>query len=362
MKIAHLTPTFSAFSGIDRVVYHLAAEQQAKGDEVTIFVLAGNMPPPDKVKLEVLGMPRNPTLQRIHRLILPLDVLKTRKWLPQLKGFDLVYTHQYPMTRLGCQAQRRYGVKHVYYNYGIAPPQTFSNALEGSYMRLLSLFTRLTVKSADGAISISRYLQGELKRETGLDSEVVYPAIDYHRFHTGLDGTRVRAKYQLDDRPLVLYVGRISPHKGVHLLLQAFREVIKEVPKARLLVVGEPTFPAYLRKLKGLGGNTVVFAGFVPDEELPFYYAASQVYATATLWEGFNLPLAEAQASGKPVVAFDLGPHPEVVIHGESGFLVPVRDTGALAQATIKLLKNAKLRGSMGEKAHHLVKERFRSA
>ena len=359
MKIAHLTPTFLAFSGIDRVVYRLAAEQAARGDQVTIFVLAGGMAPPPGVDLKIMGMPRQLTLQRIYRLLLPFDILKARRWLSRLQGFDVTYCHQYPMTWFGYRAKRRYGIRYIYYDYGIALSGTFSNIMENIYMRLLAWLTVRTVKPADGAISISRYLQKQLNQETGLTSQVVYPEIDFQRFHPGLDGSPVRDQHHLANGKLIVYTGRISPHKGVHQLIAAFRTVRQAVPTARLLIIGQPTFPAYSRRLKQMADSAVIFAGYVPDDALPAYYAAADVYATGTLWEGFNLPLVEAQACGTPVVAFRLGPHPEVVADGETGYLVPPEDTGALANTIIRLLQDDKLRQEMGQRAARMVTGRF---
>lgn len=80
----------------------------------------------------------------------------------------------------------------------------------------------------------------------------------------------------------------------------------------------------------------VIFTGFIDDKELPYYYAACDVYVTASLWEGFNLPAAEAQACGKKVVAFNLGSHPEIV---KNGILVEKENIEEFAKAVIKLLK-----------------------
>jgi len=359
MKIAHLTPTFSAFSGIDRVVHGLAREQKGKGNDVTIFALEGDMKPPENVGLKIMAMPPNPTWQRIYRLIMPLDIHKGLKWVPKLKGLDIIYSHQYPMNWLAYLAKRFYGVKYVYYNYGIAPPWTFSNFIERTYMRLITFLANWTIKRADGAISISCYLQQQLKKETGLDSEVVYPEIDTTRFYEVLNGSKIRDKYKIGSDPVILYVGRISPHKGVHLLIEAFNLVKQEILNARLLIVGKHTFANYSKKLRQMAHDSVIFAGYVSDEELPYYYAACDVYATASMWEGFNLPLTEAQACGKPVVAFNIGPHPEVVKDGETGFLIPPGDTSALAKAIVKLLKDDNLRQEIGKNACRVVRERF---
>ena len=72
------------------------------------------------------------------------------------------------------------------------------------------------------------------------------------------------------------------------------------------------------------------------DKELPYYYAACDVYATASLWEGFDMPLVEAQACGKPVVAFDIGPHKELI--NEKGILVQPKNIAQLSKALEEVL------------------------
>ena len=133
-----------------------------------------------------------------------------------------------------------------------------------------------------------------------------------------------------------MYVGRIAPHKGIHLLLKSFKIVKNNIPNAKLIIVGKPTFNNYFRKLKNMSSNDVIFTGFVDDNELKYYYASCNIYVTASLWEGFNLPAAEAQACGKKVVAFDIGSHPEVV---KNGILVKKGDVTGFADAILKLLK-----------------------
>lgn len=359
MKIALLTPTFCGFSGIDRVVERQAVRLAADGHNVTIFTLQADMEPPPGVTLRVLGMPGSLFRQRLYRLLLPLDYIKSRRTTRLLQGFDLIYSHQYPMNWLAWQAKRDYGIKYIYYDYGIAPPESFSSLPERIYMSLFTRLSNRTARGADGAISISHYLQQELKNDTGLESQVAYPTIDLQRFHPGLDGSIVRQKYGLGERPVILYLGRISPHKGIHLLIEAFNQTRQQLPQAALIIVGKHTFDSYTEQLKLMADDNVIFAGYVSDEEAPLYYAACDIYVSATLWEGFNLPLVEAQACGRPVIAFDLGPHPEVVEHNLTGLLVPPSDTVALTKAMVKLLSDGELRQRMGAAAADFIRTRF---
>ena len=137
---------------------------------------------------------------------------------------------------------------------------------------------------------------------------------------------------------MLLYVGRISPHKGVHLLLEAFRLVKEKIPAATLVVVGKHTFPKYSKQLQKtaaeIGG--VVFTGFIPDEDLPAFYGSCDADVTCSMWEGFDIPIAEANACGKPAVAFRIGSHPEVL---KNGILVEKGKVEEFAAAVVKVLK-----------------------
>jgi 1,2-diacylglycerol 3-alpha-glucosyltransferase len=304
-------------------------------------------------------MPGNLLLQRLYRLFFPLDILKNRRYARLLGNFSTIYSHQYPMNWLACLAKKDYKVKYIYYDYGVAPPESFSSIIERVYIWIFTSLSDWTARRADNAISISQYLKFELKNNTGLNSDVIYPTIDTKRFHPGIDASEIRKKHSLGDRQVILYVGRISPHKGIHLLIESFRQARKQVPQAALLIVGKHTFPEYSRKLKQMADKNVIFAGCVSDEDVPLYYAACDIYASATLWEGFDLPLAEAQSCGKPVIAFNIGPHPEVVSHRKTGLLVDESDTFAMAEAMIKLLSDKDLRRKMGNEAAAIIRERF---
>lgn len=100
-------------------------------------------------------------------------------------------------------------------------------------MRLQILFTRLTIKNVDRAVTVSRYGGKELKMYAGLDSEVVYNKVDLTRFHPRVDGSKVRKKYNLRDDPVILFVGTLRPSKGVHFLINAFKLVKQKIPRAQ---------------------------------------------------------------------------------------------------------------------------------
>lgn len=339
MKVAILVPNFVEFDGSARVAKFQAEELAQQGNEVAVFALAASMKP-QGCALFVMGMPQSLFWQRIYRLLFPLDVLKVLGWLPRLKHFDEVIVHLYPLTWLACLAKRFYKVRYTFWYHGIMDPYFFPYLHERLYIRLQIFLTRLTVKNADRAVAVSKYAQEELKRYTGLNGEVVYNRVDLSKFHPGLNGTHVRGNYKLGNAPVMLFVGALRPVKGIHLLIQAFNLVKGKMPDARLVIVGSWDYPYYLEELKRLGGDSVIFAGVVPHDDLPYYYAMCDIYATCSLWETYNLPLVEAQLCGKPTVAFNIGPHQEV-IH-EKGVLVETGNAEKFAQACIQKLEQVR--------------------
>lgn len=337
MRIAVLTPTFFAYSGIDRVV-EMQVAALARKHSVTVFCLDGDIKVP-RVRVVRLGMPRNQTLSRIYRLFLFLDVLKRRRATKMLIRFDRIHTHFYPMSVFAADAKRRNpSIELIEHDYGVATPSLFTSIHERVYLRLFTRFSYRYMRSADKVVSISHYLAGVLKRDAGISASVEHIAIDKTRFNAQADGGSVRRELGIGKAPMCLYVGRLSPHKGIHLLIQAYKRAKKSIPRLVLVIGGKPTFQGYADELKRIAGDDpdVRFIGFVPDDRLAEYYAAATVYTTCTRWEGFDMPIPEAAACGTPTVAFDVCAHPEVTA---DGILVKEGDVKAFADAIVKTVR-----------------------
>lgn len=338
MKVAILTPTLWYSSGIDRVVEQQAQSLIKKGNKVAIFTLEAQIRIPG-AEIVVLGMPKNLFWQRVYRLFFFLDFPKIFYTIKRLRAFETVYAHQYPTTIIASLSRIFNQTKYIYYNYGIAPASLFPSIFEKIYLVLFAFLSRFSLVNVQQVISISWYLASEFKKETGKESKVEYPQIDKVRFKSGVSGVFIRRRYKLKNSPVILYVGRISPHKGLDLLLEIFAMIKNSMVDVQLLIVGKHTFSAYSYLLKEVARRigSVTFCGEISDKELSSFYAAANLYATCTLWEGFDLPVVEAQAMGKPVVAFDIGPHKEIA--NQQTILVPVGDKQRFAEACLKFLQ-----------------------
>ena len=171
--------------------------------------------------------------------------------------------------------------------------------------------------------------------------------------------SRVHAIRREANRPIVLFVGRLVPYKGVDVLLEALSGL-----DAAGLIVGDGPLRSQLEsQARTLGiENRVRFVGSVADEELAALYRACDVFVlpSVTRQEAFGVVQLEAMAAGKPVVSTDLGTGVGWVNrNAETGFVVPPRDPVALREAIRRLLADPQLQKSMGDAAMRRVRSAF---
>lgn len=186
----------------------------------------------------------------------------------------------------------------------------------------------------------------------------------------------------------LLTVGRVSPEKGIHTLLDAFKIVLEYYPQAELEILGwngtlpieylvalsddqltlgltrfygnEPYFSHLQGQLTSSEKSHVFFLGEVPHESMGNYYRDAAVYVLASVCnEPGNMPVVEAMATGVPVVATRSGGTTESVVDGETGFLVERDDAPAMARAIIHLLSDDRLRKKMGKSAYRRASSLF---
>lgn len=173
----------------------------------------------------------------------------------------------------------------------------------------------------------------------------IYNGVDLMEFNPSRNGDRLREKLGLGNEPVVGIVGRLNPDKG-H---KYFIEAASRVPlRCKFLIVGDGPLRGKLEdEAKRLGiSERVIFTGFRSD--ISEIMAAIDVFVLTSEKEHFGRVLIEAMASAKPVVAFDAGAAREILVGGESGFLVPPGDTQILTQRMTYLLNDKAMAMKMG--------------
>jgi 1,2-diacylglycerol 3-alpha-glucosyltransferase len=202
-------------------------------------------------------------------------------------------------------------------------------------------YLRIILHRAEVVIAPTLVIKNEIKRYAPHIKrfEVIPTGVDLDRFHPRLDGSVVRKRYGLEDKKVILHLGRIAWEKNIDLVLRGFARLSNNEPDARMLLVGEGPAKEHVKKLaKDLGVESkVIFTGFVPDDELPLFYAACDVLTLASKFETQGLVILEAMAVGKPVCGIRYRAVGELIREGENGELFE-ETPESWSQATQRLL------------------------
>ncbi len=287
---------------------------------------------------------------------------------------NLVHSHTWYANFGGHLAKLMWSIPHVMTIHSLEPLRPWkAEQLGGGYA--LSLFCeRTAIQSADAVIAVSKGVRDDVLE--------CYPDVApdrVHVIHNGIDPEVYRpqpaaatlAHYGIDpSRPYALFNGRITRQKGLPLLLAA---ALKMNPRHQLVVVASsPDTPQIATevgeladRVRGEKGNLVWIDHFIPREELIQLHSGAAVFVCPSVYEPFGLVILEAMACETAVVASRVGGIPEIVVEGQTGFLVDYKPddtdgfTSALA-AKIEVLMNDKvLARRMGEAGRRRVLERF---
>ena len=272
----------------------------------------------------------------------------------------VLFGHGFPLALLGPALADR-GFPYVILTHGA---EIWLARVPGASVAMRRAFAR-----ASEVTAVSHYTAERLLPlvSSQVPLSLVPPGVDERRFSPDVDGTVVKARHTLGAKKVVLCVSRLVPRKGQDVLIAGMELVRELVPDAALLFVGEGPYRSRLEDLARVAPpGCVIFAGQVPDQDLPAYYAASDVFAMPcrSRWgglevEGFGIVFLEAAASGRPVVAGRSGGAEEAVVDQETGLLVEGPEPKAVALAVASLLRAPEVAGRMGRAGRLRVEQRF---
>jgi glycogen(starch) synthase len=220
-----------------------------------------------------------------------------------------------------------------------------------------------SARNADLIVTVSNYSKKRMSQFYDVDKSkvrVVPNGVDPQRFKPLQDLEQIKRQIGIDSKLCVLFVGRLIPRKGLPFLVEAAKRVVKEFKETIFVIVGrgplENHLRAHLEKIN-LSKN-FVFLGDVKERVLPALYNCADVFALPSIQEGQGIALLEAQATAKPVVAFNVGGVQEAVLDEETGLLVEP-NSQELADAILKLLADWALREKMGKLGREFVANNF---
>jgi glycosyltransferase involved in cell wall biosynthesis len=307
-------------------------------------------------------------IPEMARAISPLaDVIALWKLyrLMRRNRYDIVHTHSSKAGVLGRVAAWLAGTPIIVHTlHGLV----FHDYQPWIVNRALLAIKKLCAPITDHYISVSRLIAEKAVRSGIAPAEkftTIYSGMELDWFlNAKVDAAAVRREFGIPvDAPVVGKVARLFPLKGHDPLFDAIPAVVAREPRVRFLLVGDGILQAHLREraLRGGFGDNVVFAGLVARERIPEMIAAMDVLVHTSLREGLARVLPQALAMGKPCVSFALDGAPEVVIPGETGYLVEPDDAPGLAAAILTLLGDPELRRRLGENGRRRVDPAFRA-
>lgn len=358
MRILMVSHTFPpVVSGVSLVVQKLSRAMVERGHSVTLVTGSDRMEPysdeDEGVRLVRVRGLKNPFWEEA-----PIPFI-TQKDLDEIAAEiqpDILHAHEAALLALRllrlkrdtglpllatCYYVPRFVARYLTWNDA---PHAFVETSVWSYSTWL--FNQLD----HVVFATSAHRECFLKQGLEVPTTIISNGLDVTRYTPCDDGTEgVEARYALPPGPRILFVSRLAKDKEIDILIRAMPRV-RTARNAHLLLVGRGDDRARLEDLVVESGlqHCVHFLGFVPEEDMPALYRASDLFAIASVCEVQSLPTLQALATGLPVVAADAVALPELVHDGANGYLVPPGDPEATANAILGILDDSALAGQMG--------------
>ncbi len=273
---------------------------------------------------------------------------------------DLVHSHWIlPQGLTGALLHRIWRIPHIATIHG-----SDLNLIKTT--RLLKIICRFIVRNSDVITVNSRFMRQQLLSvDPGCDSKIVIIPM-------GVNPGRFRPPGNTDRKTgdktghVILSVGRLIDWKGMNFLIEALPEVLKRYPDTRLYIIGTGPEQENLRKKSTELNITkaVHFLGNVRSEDILNYFYSADVFVLPSInksgeTEGLGVVLLEAMAAGCPVIGSNVGGIPDIIIDGETGFLVPEQNPRVLADRIIQILSDPGISEKFREKGYSRVSELF---
>jgi glycosyltransferase involved in cell wall biosynthesis len=352
MNICFVSDLFdSSYGGVPVVVRRLIEAFTERGHKVTIVTSKGK-------SREAVEKRQNLTVYRFPSLTLPKSEGEYALSFPSFRrirriyereGIDVLHCHIPSLLSLACVLEaRKKGVPSIATNHLLS--ETFSRNLFFDSTKFNNFFYKIVnsfYNLVDLVLCPSIYGLKTL-RKYGLKPRalVLSNGIELSKFNPNLDHAQFDREFGLnEENKKILYVGRLMEEKGLDVLLRAYSIVEDKMPDTNLIIVGKGHLQASLEdQASKLGLENVIFTGFVSDSLLKQAYAASDLFVLPSYAEIQPLVLLEALAMGLPAIGTNVGGVPEMIIEGQNGYVLEPGDHEGLAERTIRILNDDKLR------------------
>ncbi|MHA1268761.1 MAG: glycosyltransferase family 4 protein [Candidatus Helarchaeota archaeon] len=305
-------------------------------------------------------------LRRIPGLEYVQFNVKVYKYIKRLyKKFDLVHFNFQPLFKVGyipniISVLHPIGSLKLILKY--IPNLIFSPRFLLEYNPILVKIDQLSLKRSDKIIAISKFSKNWLINHYHINSNKI------KEIYLGVDLIdpeissieKIREKYDLIGKKVILFVGRLEYRKGIWDLIKAISN-IKKINNIKCIIIGRgPLKNILLDYISNIGvKNRFRFVDMVSFQTLSCLYHLCDIYVQPSFLEGFGLTVIEAMNAKKTVITTNVGSLPELITNNFNGILIPPNRPDLLMKKIIYCLENEDFTKEMGENAYHTVKEKF---
>ncbi|MFX0195747.1 MAG: glycosyltransferase family 4 protein [Candidatus Hodarchaeota archaeon] len=229
---------------------------------------------------------------------------------------------------------------------------------------ILRILTKYTISNADMITCDCQFVKNRIIDLSGYPDHriITFPwGIELDKFRPKKKGgSKIKRMLGWQKKKVLIMNRNLEPVYGITYFLDALRTIVQEIPGVRVLMIGSGSLEQEVRSYITANKLTdnIHLTGKISIDEMPDYLRASDAYISPSLSDGTSVSLLEAIACGLPVVVTDLPAIREWVKDGINGFLVPEKDPDILAEKTIQLLKDDRIRGEMGQNNIKLAADR----
>ncbi len=359
VKIAHFTDTFHEINGVALTISHQLELAQKTGKDLTVITCDAETHPARSGLMNfnpigAYGFPEYPE----QKMFLPpfLEMLN----FCYEKGFTQIHAATPGPLGLAALAIAKIMKIPISGTYHTAIPQ-YAHILTGdpSIEELVWKYTTWYYDQLNMILVPSGSTERELTGK-GIDPKKIclFPrGVDTARFHPSRRNEKfLKERFNAGEGPKVLYVGRISKEKDLHILAQAFIDLTRTIKDVELVMVGDGPYLNELKEL--LAGSPCIFTGFLEGDELSTIYASCDLFAFPSATDTFGNVVLEAQASGLPVIVTNSGGPHENMTPNKTGLVVPAGEVESLLEALKSLLCDPERLKEMGKAARLSMESR----
>jgi len=322
--------------GLDTHVYEISREL-AKKNEIFLALPEFNSP-----KKEPEGIKTIPIKCPKASVSLVKAVREYNKGILKICGnleFDLIHSHDWFGVEASEGLKKKTGRPWVFTLHSLE----FMRSCQQGGKSLMERLEKRGAEKCDGLVTVSEFMKREIGEKYGIRKEKISVVYNSARAHAGEPG-KIRKRFGLGQRPVALFLGRLSSQKGPEYFLRSAKMALEKIPDARFLVAGEGHLREGLERFAshlGLDGKAF-FTGFAPERDMGSYYRDADVFVLPSLYEPFGIAALESVLSGTPAIVSEGSGVLERV--GGMGCLMKVRpgDSADLAEKLVRALSSRK--------------------